>query len=189
MKAEDFVSFLNNYTKDQKTILDSLGNLAVPNFQSFQFSKSNITIENCREWIEELHQSGIDNKCSVLYYFEIVGSFDNSQITETIERMKMTPGRSERALPKINGSACNNSRILYVGKTNKNFLNRFKQHLGLGSASTYALHLSHWNVSFDMEIVLKFAICPIEQEQVHFLEHIESALHYSLKPILGRSGH
>ena len=75
------------------------------------------------------------------------------------------------------------------GKTNSNFISRFKYHLGLGSSKTYALQLLHWACQLDMILELHYSIVSLPKEEIKYLEQLESALHLSLKPILGRSGH
>ena len=91
-------------------------------------------------------------------------------------------------MPKINTSnkeVCNG--ILYVGKTNKNFISRFRQHLGLIPNDTYALQLKYWATDFKLSLFV--SPMKLSVEQIPYLENLETALHYNLEPLLGRSEH
>lgn len=68
---------------------------------------------------------------------------------EDILEMVDIGSRAKRKIDsvKLSRYACylivQNADVLYAGKTNSNFQNRFITHLTLKQASTYALHLEH----------------------------------------------
>jgi hypothetical protein len=120
----------------------------------------------------------------VLYYFEIGQIPSQEEIIAALKKMKSRK-RDKLALPKVNG--INTTNVLYVGKTNSNFNHRLLDHLGFRSATTFALHLTKWKPLILETVTLYHANVP--NEHVKYLEYLESAMHESLKPMLGREGH
>ena len=178
---------IKSYVEKQKEILEAVSRIEPTSFKSFHFNTSESSKEKLQEWESELRKDGIGEYTPVIYYFEVINAFDRSQICKTIKELKKGPGKSDRALPLVNRvteSDC--TGVLYVGKTQTNFIRRFKQHLGFGIKSTYALHLSHWATGLDLK--LHYASYNFTTENLYQLEYIEDILHASLKPILGRKG-
>ena len=61
--------------------------------------------------------------------------------------------------------------------------------MGLGGSSTYALNLKHWAGQWKFTLhIAKIEFAEKEKELI-YLEQMETALHLSLQPLLGRSGH
>lgn len=75
----------------------------------------------------------------------------------------------------------NQSKCLYVGSSKK-LRDRLKQHIGLTSKTTYALHLNEWwrNKKIEIEI---YEIIDFDNMQLY-----EDCLWQANKPILGREG-
>lgn len=130
----------------------------------------------------------------VLYYFEIV---EEKEISKTICK-KITERKainsSDLKLPQVNmENAESGSKILYVGKSLGLFSTRLKQHCSDESKLTYALHLKLWKKIIGKDVALKLHYISfddvITNEESDLLELIETSLHNSLKPILGRTGH
>lgn len=184
--------YKNMYLQKLRSDIDIITSLPDPLFYEMQIECSGINDESCiNNWVNKLEEIGIKNNTSVLYYF----SFDACNMEQVLikaqnqKNIKVTTGQQvARSMPKINKSnkdICNG--ILYVGKTNANFISRFKHHLGLIDSNTYALQLKYWATSFQLSLFV--APFNLESNQLPYLENLETALHQSLKPLLGRSGH
>ena len=130
----------------------------------------------------------------VLYYFEINEKKELGKIIcDRISKYKKAK-YNELKLPKVNSElAIKGNNTLYVGKSNGNFSVRLNQHFGKESDKTYALHLENWKEIIGQDVKLKLYYISfeniIEDEENDLLELIETSLHNSLKPILGRTGH
>jgi hypothetical protein len=176
---------ISNYVALERSRLDSLELFNCTQFQQLTFDNSQISSQTCEEFVYELSAAGTARR-PVLYYFNVLNDIDPYAICDVITQMKKSPGKSERALPKVNSIVDAASKVLYVGKTEKNFPRRFKEHLGYGSPATFALNFIHWRT--DLKIALELNYACIDEIQVPILESVESALHYVMKPMLGRSG-
>lgn len=131
--------------------------------------------------------SGISKETSVLYFMEVIG--DKNAILKKVTKLKSRK-RNKMMLPLVNKDQFEtDTNILYIGKTNSNFLSRMSYHLGLKSQKTYALHLMLWACELELIIDLYYASVDINQKDIQYLEQMESALHHNMKPLLGRSGH
>lgn len=162
----------------------------LPEFDTIDVNISQI--KKFEDWEPELRAKGIDENCSVLYYFSFSEKFKPSEIIKKAEARKEIKKSSINpkyiALSKINkanAEIC--AGILYVGKTNSNFISRMKHHLGFIDSHTYALQLRHWAIDFIF--ALHFAKIDFKKEELDYLEQMETVLHYGLHPLLGRSGH
>ncbi len=125
---------------------------------------------------------------NVLYYFELVEESPSElEICEMIVKAKSI---TKIKFPKVNN---NKGKILYVGKSTGLLSNRIKQHFSSGSKHTYALYLKEWKDIFGKEVRLNLYYINLNNllqvDSQHILELFESALHFKLKPILGRTGH
>lgn len=130
----------------------------------------------------------------VLYYFEIAEEKEISKIICKKITERKTLNGSDLKLPQVNmENAESGSKILYVGKSLGWFSTRLKQHCSDESKLTYALHLKLWKKIIGKDVALKLHYISfddvITNEEKDLLELIETALHNSLKPILGRTGH
>ncbi|RFZ84933.1 hypothetical protein DYU05_04830 [Mucilaginibacter terrenus] len=186
----EYTTHLEKWLTFQRSSLELVAQLPPPKFESLQFHTKDINVENYNSWIEILREKGINNQMPVLYYFNIESTFDCSKIHSQINEMKRKcEGSSLIMLPKINSTQSESSSVLYVGKTNSNFLHRFKTHIGITPNKIYALQLAQWATNFDLKLNLYFAPYTLPKEQHNLLEQVEHVLHFNLKPILGRAGH
>ncbi|HEY5326956.1 MAG TPA: GIY-YIG nuclease family protein [Mucilaginibacter sp.] len=204
MHLTDYNYHLSKYISQQRSLLDQLANYQIFPFQTLSISCKDITSSGywsqCKKDLEAI----IGDKKSVIYYFKINPPFNAGEIQRIVTSMKKTPGKSNPALPKVNEkNLCEKNDILYVGKTDKNFPGRLKQHLGLvASKTTYALHLNTWATELDLtlnvmpytwptelNLTLNVMPCNLKLEENKMLEQIESVFHFALRPLLGRSGH
>ena len=188
MKKEHYEDFLAAYVKNQLTDLNHLQTIKIPQFQKLIISCNQIDAQK-DTWIEALKLNEIEDK-GVIYYIKILSGGTASDIQNVVRsyksKYKKTNKARYRALPKVNN---NHTDILYVGKTNSNFISRFRHHLGLAESNTYALQLKFWASDMNLELELWYALIDLEKEDLRFLEQIENVLHFNMKPILGRSGH
>ena len=173
---------INAYTSALRADIDYLDQLELPAFQTLTIDCGDIDRRH-NEWIETLMASGINDQTPVLYYF----TFSSPELSRNIiERVKKAKRNSpEFSFPKTNTSRV--SPVLYVGKTNSNFISRFKNHLGLLSTKTYGLNLKHWAAGFTFTLYM--AKLSFGKEELRYLEMLETAMHLSLQPVLGRAGH
>lgn len=186
MSSEELKDAISKYVAFERGKLEALTSFSQIVFEKLGFHTSEINADHCDHWTAILNEKGV-LASPVLYYFRIMGHVDNSAICDVITRMKQSPGKSERALPRVNFQnikTCGN--ILYVGKTERNFPKRFKEHLGFGNKKTFALNLLHWRTDLGSQLELNFA--RVDRNQVSSLQGVESAMHYVLRPLLGRSG-
>lgn len=180
----------SNYKKKKIDQLNELEKLSLPTFKTLEIECNVLDKVLQDKLTEELTKNGITDTSRVIYFFTVVNGCQN-KIQEAVKQRKNKYKRTSKhfiPLPKVNelsGGECNN--VLYVGKTNSKFLNRFKQHLGLDSSKTYALHLNVW--AKELTVALNYGIVDLEQNKIELLEELENILHDHLKPILGRSGH
>jgi hypothetical protein len=186
VNPEQLNQAISSYISTERSRLEALASFNCSVFNKLTFDKSEISTQNCDCWTEQLRAERTD-RGPVLYYFTLLNDIDPFAICDVITRMKMSPGKSERALPKVNiKNVDNGSKVLYIGKTEKGFSRRFKEHLGFGSSSTFALNIIHWRT--DLQITLELNYTCIDNSQLQNLESVESALHLLAKPILGRMG-
>lgn len=189
MTNQQFNDILIKYIEQQLHDIEKVKGFNVVDFKCLDISCKDIN-HAAESWCKELQASGVSRFTPVLYYFKIKN--ETKEILKKVinlKKFKITSGKY-KALPKINNLEANNvSNILYVGKTNSNFISRFKYHLGLGSSKTYSLQLLHWACELNLELVLYYSIMSLPKNEIKYLEQLESALHLSLKPVLGRAGH
>ncbi len=188
----DFEKTFKKYVTSTNNLLDFCEILAkdIKNFQVYPFDFNRIKVK-------DLEQFQVSN---VLYFFEIANfgaKLDNASFCEKIQKIKDDPKYNFK-LPLVNyNNAIRDNKILYVGKSNGSFKTRLKQHLGLSSPKTYALHLKQWrnhNTLSGIKLNLYYAIVDLNNEDYQayekdILEHLESALHLKFQPLLGRTGH
>jgi hypothetical protein len=181
MDSSLYKSALEDFINKRKSELDYLLNIPIPEFEKSNLSLKEIDMLKAKEII---NSANISTSNSVLYYFEIGNTPSQEEIISALKKMKSRK-REKLALPKVN--SINTSNVLYVGKTNSNFGHRLLDHLGFRSSTTFALHLTKWTPFILESVTLYHATVP--NEHVKYLEYLESAMHESLKPMLGREGH
>ena len=86
--------------------------------------------------------------------------------------------KKERKCAKLNSP----SKTMYVGSSTTGVQKRIKQHQGLSSASTYALHLKHW---FKGKLKITIKQYDVDRD---VLQIIEDDLSEQLKPAFGKQG-
>lgn len=118
---------------------------------------------------------------SYLYYFEVLGNPDLAEIESTFLNAKATE-RNRREYSRF----IRQSKFLYVGSCFKIY-QRFKEHLGYGSRSTYSLQLAHWAYNLNLELDFIYAEYPQDIGR-DILQVIEDTLWDKLQPMLGRRG-
>ena len=190
MTNQEFQNSLLKYIDYQLADIEKLKTLNLSDFKSLSISCNQIS-QQSDQWYQSLADAGITKSTPVLYYFEIKGNAEKvfSVVSNLKKKYKRT-SKNYKALPKVNKPNSGKiSQILYVGKTNSNFISRFKYHLGLGSPKTYALQLLHWACGLNLELELHYSTLNLAKEDIRYLEQLESVMHYSLDPILGRAGH
>jgi hypothetical protein len=170
--------------------LDRLTGIPTPAFTTLEIDCTQITTQYTN-WVEELQRMIPNKSTPVLYYFTLSDAGLTQTITSNINTYKTQAKESNnyRAFPKVNNKSVDLTQVLYVGKTNTNFVNRFQQHLGLKNPKTYSLQLLHWACALNVDLTLHYAPIALNSKDIRFLEQMESVLHEQLKPILGRSGH
>ncbi len=192
MERNDYIKSLNKYIGYKKNQLDSLKNISLP-----VFSVKNINCDLITEkYFEKFYKSlKLDSKQSTIYYFKIPERYNQKKIIDSLIKYKSEhQGKNQGndllylALPQVNNVNPNN--ILYVGKSISSTKYRLKGHFGLASNSYYGMHLLAWKTKINIKpkLQLEFYFGQIPTKDNLTLELIESSLHHSLKPILGREG-
>ncbi len=192
MKSETWATCKLSYLDKLKQEIEQISKMPDPVFSEIKIDCRDIHDDNCvTQWEPLLRNIGINKETSVLYFF----SFDPVLLENILEKAKeqkkvrkVSTEKVYRAMSKINTKnreLCKG--VLYVGKTNSNFLSRFTHHLGLVKSDTYALQLKYWATEFKLSLFV--APMKLQPDEVYYLEHLETALHNSLHPLLGRSGH
>lgn len=116
-----------------------------------------------------------------LYYFQVMNNPDLAKVESAFSDAKKGK-KNGRAYPRFN----NQSEFIYVGSSS-NIFQRFKEHLGYGSQSTYSLQLAHW--ARDLNLELNF-VCARYSEDIasDITQAIEDRLWDVLSPMFGRKG-
>lgn len=102
----------------------------------------------------------------------------NGNQDETYQALALYKGKEERACPKLNKA----SDVMYVGSSSTGVKKRIEQHIGNGSPSTYALHLSHWFTGVYKITVTQYDV----SDEV--LQILEDDLSDRLEPAFGKRG-
>ena len=186
MELNKFIQHRIKYIQKKKEELEYLLIFEMPEFKSLHFSCCDIDGDGLylKSLLEKLN---LKKESKIIYYIKIDSVHSAEEIIKRVSKEKSKKSNKVK-LPLVN-SACINSDVLYVGKTNSNFPSRFATHLCLNNPSTYALHLEYWTKQLPLELTLWFAEIDLDKESIKYMEQLESILHDQLKPILGRSGH
>ena len=190
MDSKLFGECLSKFIETTKSRLDVIKGTPSPTFFSIVLDCDTLAGINIDDFYDSLT---LGKPSPVLYYYKIISNHSPSEIKGFVRNYKDTykkPNDDYLALPKVNDLRLN--EILYVGKSQKDFKSRLKNHFGLGSVTTYALHLSKWNTKLLVPKGLKLELYYTQIPNVtdsDLVELLESSLHHTLQPILGRSGH
>ncbi len=117
-----------------------------------------------------------------IYYFENRSKNVSLEIIERAFASAKAHEENDRAYPRLNTQG----HIFYVGSS-QSVAKRFKEHLGYGSTSTYALQLVHWAKHLGLEldfVCAKYA----EETPANVMQALEDTLWLELKPMFGRMG-
>jgi len=170
-------------TKALQAIAEELLSVAPIDHHCFQFNTKDIVLNtrpddflrSASEWI------GIDEHLYI-YFFELFGSPDLDSVMQQFDEAK-TNKVGDRAYPRRNKEL---SSYLYIGSS-KDVIKRLKEHLGYGSASTYAIQFAYWATSLSLDI----GFCCMRFDSSvskEVLQAMEDAIFEFCRPMLGRMG-
>jgi len=124
-----------------------------------------------------------DRKLPYIYILSTTESINLDRIRAAFSTAKAQE-KNDRAYARLNIGI---SPCFYVGSS-YDILKRFKEHIGYGAKSTYALHLSHWAQDFPLlELSLHYAQYR-EGTPQDLLQSLEDALWEQRNPMFGRKG-
>lgn len=124
-----------------------------------------------------------EKKLPYIYTLSASGDINADQIRAAFSTAKAQE-KNDRAYARLNAET---SSCFYVGSS-YDFLKRFKEHIGYGAKTTYALHLSHWAQDFPLlELALHYAQYQ-EGTSQDLLQALEDALWEKKMPMFGRKG-
>jgi hypothetical protein len=115
-----------------------------------------------------------------LYVFHLAGEFNVSAVGRAFVDAKRN--LNIRKFSKFGDE----NDCLYVGSS-RDLGKRFKEHLGFGSAATYALQLSHWAPSLLLNIKFLAALYPVTTPP-EVLQLLEDTLWDKRMPMFGKRG-
>lgn len=118
--------------------------------------------------------SDLDGIVQAIYIVEELGG----DVNETFEAFSDYKQTKARACARRNAP----SNVLYVGSSITGLKKRISEHLGDGSASTYALQLKHW-FKGTHQVTVKVYDVPAAVLQI-----VEDALAHKLRPAFGKMG-
>lgn len=123
----------------------------------------------------------IKNNVPMIYIIKTKEKIDIEEVKNAKKDLKAQGfGMFRINYKKINNES-NQSKYLYVGSSQK-LRDRLKQHLGLISKTTFALHLKEWWKNREIEIEI-YEIKDSDNMQLY-----EDLLWQKYKPIFGREG-
>lgn len=119
---------------------------------------------------------------TAIYYFQALKDVNLEACREAF-KAKKGELKQKRAMARCGK---NISQTLYVGSS-QNLRKRIAEHLGVGSKSTYALHLSCWAGKHELPLTLHCATyTPVTHPAA--AQALEDALWDELTPMFGRRG-
>lgn len=124
--------------------------------------------------------AGKNKRC--LYYFECRSTnIDLAGVEHAFARAKARK-TNKRAYPRLNGQGT----CFYVGSS-QSVARRFKDHLGFGARTTYALQLVHWAPPLSLQLDF---VCAKYAEDTSFevIQALEDTLWEARRPMFGRQG-
>jgi hypothetical protein len=117
-----------------------------------------------------------------LYYIECrPTNIDLVKVERTFAKAK-AHSSNDRHYPRLNQPGT----CFYVGSS-QSVTTRFKEHLGFGAKSTYALQLIHWARPLSLELTFvcaKYA----EDTPIEVVQALEDTLWETRRPMFGRQG-
>lgn len=138
-----------------------------------------LLMEHCPEVMPVFEHRG-----PCIYWFKInhSGSSTNSSIIEHYYRVKQN---GTGWWTKVNlANADSRTQVLYLGKIESGFQNRFIQHIGLGHDFTTALKLQRWMPD---DVSFSFQFFKLDVVMKPYLEDIEKVMWDECRPLLGES--
>lgn len=138
-----------------------------------------INTSNDSENIEIL--KNVKNNIPMIYIIRTKENIKIEEIEVAKEKLKAEGFGMFRVNYKEIDNNPNQSKCLYVGSSKK-LRDRLKQHIGITSKSTYALHLNKWWKNKKIEIEI-YEVIDYANTQLY-----EDRLWQKNKPILGREG-
>lgn len=123
----------------------------------------------------------IKNDVSMIYIIRTNEKITTEEIEAAKEKLKAEGFGMFRINSKKIDNHSNQSKCLYVGSSKK-LKDRLKQHIGLTSKTTYALHLNKWWKNKKIEIEI-YEVIDFKNMQLY-----EDCLWRKNKPIMGREG-
>lgn len=118
----------------------------------------------------------------VIYWIEVISDNNVQQILDAAREYKQ---KNERHVPAIKTKYNEDSRILYVGKVEKDVLSRVMNHMGFHrSAKTQGLQMYHWGKGINL--IVRFNLMQLYQGCEPILTVWEKALATKMKPIIGK---
>ncbi len=123
----------------------------------------------------------IQNNIPMIYIIRTKENISIEEIEAAKEKLKAEGFGMFRINCKTINNKPNQTKCLYVGSSKK-LRDRLKQHIGITSKSTYALHLSEWWKNKEIEIEI-YEVVDFNNMQLY-----EDCLWEKNKPILGREG-
>ncbi|WP_439585695.1 hypothetical protein [Dyadobacter bucti] len=103
-------------------MLDKLSKHKLIRFQSVNIECHLIDDDYYKALVSQLMNKGLTGTFPVLYYFQIASEICPRDIQDRVRRMKMSPGKTDRSMPRVNlHTLSETANVLYVGKTNNDF--------------------------------------------------------------------
>lgn len=136
----------------------------------------------------EIIKIPIGNEKSIVYYYQLDEIYDKDELIAKLAFFRSKKNMDEygkdlrRATARLPKEIANNSSdVLYVGSVKSNFRKRFREHLGLGSKSTYSMQLKYWAPE---SLKLKCYFIEVEKD---LTTDLEVALAKKLRPLIGKT--
>lgn len=132
----------------------------------------------------------IGNPTPCIYIFEIVSCDVNIEnIMKKYVNFQTSNSRASSSIKKNPNIKVKNSKILYIGKSEKPIEGRMSVHFGYYQKGIAGLQLVHWAMDKEddvnkLNLVLNVHILNLTKEFAS-LEFIEKMLFYKLDPIIG----
>ncbi|AFR36075.1 hypothetical protein [Riemerella anatipestifer] len=119
-----------------------------------------------------------------IYWFEIINK-SNLSNEKIQKKFKSSKKANSGWWTVVNKGADIETKILYLGKVEKNLFGRFLQHLGIGHKKTSSLKLRKWFAQFE-DIDLEFKYVQFDNDVLPYLEDLENIYWRYCKPLLGQ---
>jgi hypothetical protein len=121
-----------------------------------------------------------DKNRPAVYFFVFKEIYAEQHILDAINKCK---AEDKYACPKTYIACGEIRKYLYCGSKKEKLHERFKQHLGFGSKTTYALHLNRWATNLGVQLEFHYAWLDGYKD---YTELVESALADKIKPLVGK---